>query len=328
MRDPSSLSNCPRTPRKRKWARLGILLLCIALPVAAGELLVRYTFLPLSTLHEAGRVVDDERGYAFRPSVSVQFRGIHERLPESIVWRSNPSGYRSLHGDAIQPRSSKFRIGTFGDSETFGWSVAYEQSFQHLLESSDSTIEVLNFGIPGYNIDNIAATVERVVDSMDLDLALVMINPNDMDPPLKFTDLLIDSELIRRIIFTYLTLTEESVIESRSDSEAVHRLRNGLRRIDKKFTSRNIAWVAVKWNSTIVESVLDSLPASPLLTEVIDASPVFSADTKIDFHLSPDGHRRLARDILRRLPKWKQPNRQTDSRQREWNRKAPEYQQN
>lgn len=268
---------------------------------------MRYTFLPLSTLHDAGRVVDDERGYTLRNRISVPFQGIHERLPEPVWWQTNAEGYRSLHGQSYSPKSKKFRIGTFGDSETFGWSVAYENLFQSRMQNADSTVEVLNFGVPGYNVDNIAATVDRVTDSTGLDFVLVLVNPNDLDPPLTFNDLLINSELVRRLIFTYLTLTEESAIESRSDSMAVARLYMGLNRIDRRIREKKIRWAAAFWNSETVSAALRDLQnrSGTALIDVVDVSPVFRRDPKLDFHLSPAGHSELATIFLDRLSHWR-----------------------
>lgn len=102
-----------------------------------------------------------------------------------VKWRINNQGIRSDR--EVSLKHSKFRIATFGDSETFGWSVALGDTFQRRMEAIDGGVEVINFGTPGYNILNVVHHMEEKLPSLGADLVFYMFHKNDLDPPLTFS---------------------------------------------------------------------------------------------------------------------------------------------
>ncbi|MGH1364744.1 MAG: SGNH/GDSL hydrolase family protein [Calditrichia bacterium] len=86
-------------------------------------------------------------------------------IPDSLLgWTIKPSGYNGLYHANEQgirgtieyqkePPDEKKRISTFGDSFTHCDDVRDDETWQHFLQQSDSTLEVLNFGVGGYGLD-------------------------------------------------------------------------------------------------------------------------------------------------------------------------------
>lgn len=67
--------------------------------------------------------------------------------------QSNSFGIRSNREYDFNPPEGKMRISTFGDSFTHGDEVTNAETFQYFMESANPNIEVLNFGVGGYGMD-------------------------------------------------------------------------------------------------------------------------------------------------------------------------------
>lgn len=86
-------------------------------------------------------------------------------IPDSILgwryragWRdrlvmTNEAGLRSAREYSNTPPPGTKRVAAFGDSFVFGSEVSWEDSWPALLEASDSSLEVLNYGVGGYGVD-------------------------------------------------------------------------------------------------------------------------------------------------------------------------------
>ena len=67
--------------------------------------------------------------------------------------RINSQGIRADHDFAHFIHSEVVRASAFGDSFTFGEEVANEDTWEHQLEEQDARMEVLNFGVGAYGLD-------------------------------------------------------------------------------------------------------------------------------------------------------------------------------
>ena len=67
--------------------------------------------------------------------------------------RINSQGIRADHNFAHFIHSEVVRASAFGDSFTFGEEVANEDTWEHQLEEQDARMEVLNFGVGAYGLD-------------------------------------------------------------------------------------------------------------------------------------------------------------------------------
>ncbi|WNM57636.1 SGNH/GDSL hydrolase family protein [Candidatus Nitrospira allomarina] len=67
--------------------------------------------------------------------------------------RINSQGIRADHDFAHVINPEVVRVSAFGDSFTFGEEVANEDTWEHQLEEQNPRIEVLNFGVGAYGLD-------------------------------------------------------------------------------------------------------------------------------------------------------------------------------
>jgi hypothetical protein len=107
-----------------------------------GRLLDEYEADPSSYL-----AYDSDTGWTIRP---------RSRSADGL-YRANASGLRSAGEYSPEPPEGLLRIGLFGDSFVHGDGVGLEASLAPLLEAAlrrrGVAAEALNFGVPGYGID-------------------------------------------------------------------------------------------------------------------------------------------------------------------------------
>ena len=71
----------------------------------------------------------------------------------SKLYQANSSGIRSNKEYAFIPPRGVRRVSTFGDSFTHCDGVKNNETWQAIMESHDSNIEVINFGVGGFGLD-------------------------------------------------------------------------------------------------------------------------------------------------------------------------------
>ena len=163
-------------------AMLLIALACIAIVV---EIAARI-FLPnINVLLNIIAPTDDARHFVLKPNASTIYRGLYEKSSKEIEWHINAQGMRSDTLLSSQP-DHRYRIATYGDSETFGWSVDLQDTWQQRMQEKDPSIEVINLGVPGYNIASIASHMEKTLPAIQPDLIIYLFNKNDVYLPLNY----------------------------------------------------------------------------------------------------------------------------------------------
>lgn len=160
---------------------------CVALLLTA-ELLLRATSLgsrgTQAELHELR--LDKPWLFGLRPG----FRGSLEDTAD-VLYEINADGFRDREY-APTPPPGTFRILVLGASTTFGWGVnesdTYPSRLERLLDARDGRrVEVLNFGVNGYNPYNEAALLADRGLAYHPDLVLVEFGvASIMDPSLLF----------------------------------------------------------------------------------------------------------------------------------------------
>jgi hypothetical protein len=100
-------------------------------------------------------VHDDVLGWTVSPN-KQRADGLYSTDPNGIRSSDSDPGFAKLGG--------KTRIALVGDSHTFGQELAYEDTWGHVLEKSlGPEFQVLNFGVPGYGVDQAFLRFEREV---------------------------------------------------------------------------------------------------------------------------------------------------------------------
>ncbi len=74
----------------------------------------------------------------------------HKPWGSADIYRANGQGLRADRDYLQSPPPGTVRIATFGDSFMLGSDVEVEQTWQAVLEGSESGVEVLNFGVSSY----------------------------------------------------------------------------------------------------------------------------------------------------------------------------------
>ena len=174
----------------------------------------------------------DSRAYVLKPGARTSFQGLHQKLVQPVTWAINSDGIRAEESDGRQ--TGAFRIATFGDSETFGWSVAIGDTFQKRMEESDQQVEVINFGVPGYNIENVADEMAARLSSEKADMVVYLFHKNDLDGRITFSRLLSQSYfylLLRKSQARLFRILRRDKKGSSLSPERIGRLTQGVNRM-------------------------------------------------------------------------------------------------
>ncbi len=120
--------------------------------------------------------------YELRPNIHGTFQG--------KPFQFNSFGIRDAEYALAKPKDT-YRIAGIGDSVMFGWGVKEDQSYLSVIEerlnsgaAPGKKVEVLNFGVPGYNTAMEAATFEHKVLQFEPDLLIIHFVKNDFQVPL------------------------------------------------------------------------------------------------------------------------------------------------
>ncbi len=168
--------------RRRVLARItaGVLIVLFGLEMCLRLILGNNTLVDLIEFH-----MEETCIIGLRPNLSVSFSGNRRKIP-AVTTSANEFGYR---GKARTPNKSKdaYRIIIVGDSYTFCLGVAddcdYPTQLENQLIKYHSTTEVLNFGTPSANLDQLKSRYEKTL-AYHPDLVVIQIAHNDFDPSL------------------------------------------------------------------------------------------------------------------------------------------------
>jgi hypothetical protein len=107
---------------------------------------------------------------------------IYSRRPGAP--HTNSLGLRDFEVDT---RPGTFRVIALGDSYTFGFNVPPDASYPALLERElreggrvGGAVDVVNAGIPGYNVDQAYRLFEERLGGLDPDWVILVIEPKDL----------------------------------------------------------------------------------------------------------------------------------------------------
>ncbi len=236
----------------------------------------------------------DARSYALKANSTASHVGLYEEFPVPIRWEVNGHGIRSDR--PLSPRTDKFRIMTFGDSEAFGWSVQLEDTLQRQMEAIDGNVEVLNLGVPGYNARNVADYMEMTVREYEPNAVVYIFNPNDADAALTVSPTL--SKSVSYLLVRYLLYVNSGKQGEawEASSEARRLIALQLTRMTEICKQQHVPLIIVVlgWENS------DAFPfrwQENSDVSVIDTQGMFDSSKRKDRHLAAPAHRKLA-DLL------------------------------
>lgn len=220
-----------------------IIVLVVFVGIAATLEIAARVFVPnINVLLHIVAPTDDERHFALKPNAFTLYRGLYEKSDNAIEWRINAQGIRA--DVSVQSKSDdKFRIVTYGDSETFGWSVGLDDTWQQQMQKHDAGIEVINMGVPGYNIASITTHVEKTLPAIQPDLVIYLFNKNDVYRSLNYHPQLSKSYLYLIANMGLYQLKASQRKEWRNSDQGAEYFRVHLRRIIEACEKQNIPLV-------------------------------------------------------------------------------------
>jgi hypothetical protein len=154
--------------------------------------------LTLSALEISFRIIGKLKGIDF--SLYIQELQNPDRLPEnmligtynnyilrpnsqflastsdfSVIYSINSQGFRDKEY-AFEKPHHYIRILAFGDSYTFGEGIKYGKRFTDIPESYFPNLELLNFGVPGYSLNDAIIFFKNIGLKFDADYLFIFIN--------------------------------------------------------------------------------------------------------------------------------------------------------
>ena len=178
-----------RTKTKPPLITLNIVLLLLSLGAAflLAEMVMRiygeshgidYTLymkeLTNSVRFPDGLFIQDDAPY---PRLRPNAQGLATTSDFSVMYNINSKGLRDKEYD-YKP-NGKTRMLAFGDSFTFGEGVDYGKRFTDIPESDNTHLEIINFGVPGYGLDQELILFAREGLKYSPDYVIIFINKVD-----------------------------------------------------------------------------------------------------------------------------------------------------
>src|SRR5262245_30014297 len=122
-----------------------------------------------------------------RPGAEVTYTGWFLKIPP-VRQEVNAYGFRGPARPPAKPPGT-LRIAVLGDSFAYGLGVEAENAIPAQLEAvlaagSSVPVEVLNFGIPGAQLDDLIPHLRGVVANWQPDVVVFLLFTNDLDESL------------------------------------------------------------------------------------------------------------------------------------------------
>lgn len=290
-------------------ARLAVLFGSGLLVFGLAEVGLRVFFPEFGKLRQLVVATDDARGFAPRPDTRIAFDGVFETLEQTVVWETNADGLR--HEGAIGPPGQRFRIAVYGDSETFGWPLALEDTFGKQMEEIDPRVEVLNFGVPGYNVNNVRETLERTLAVFEPDLVVYLVNKNDFNAPVELTPLSYSHVLLHLRFLFHFTVGKEIRLRQRDATDRLEDFASEVDRMTRLARERDMPFLLgfLRWSNREAlgaytlhardETANDR--SSRFRVGVVNMRREVRDEPKIDAHWGRAAHRNIAASFCREI---------------------------
>jgi hypothetical protein len=197
--------------------------------------------------------------------------------------------------------SERFRVAVFGDSETFGWALPLEETFQRQMETIDPRVEVLNFGVPGYNVTNVRHHLELNVPRFDPDLVIYLVNKNDFNEPVTFSPLSYSHVLLHVRFLWHFTVAKPIRRMHRDDAARLALFGDEINRMTGLLAERDTPFIVgfLKWrNHTAVRDFdgdMNPVRARRFRRELVNVKDVVRGEPREDGHWARSAHGKIAK---------------------------------
>jgi len=154
------------------WARVALSLASLGAGAVGLELGARLLFpSAMDSVVPAGMLrIDEDLGWRLEPDREIR----HKTRHFDVTYRINRGGYRDLACAAAKP-AGVYRVLLFGDSQVFGWGIPQGQRYADLIEQRLSGVEICDFGVPGWGLDQQILLHEREGSRLEADEAVFVV---------------------------------------------------------------------------------------------------------------------------------------------------------
>jgi hypothetical protein len=290
-------TSSPQSSPSRR-SRFAVLAAATLVALLFAEVVLRIYFPQVGKLRQLIVSTDDERGFEPKRNVALSFAGVFSPLSRAVEWQTNSQGLRDDR-DVIED-SERFRVAVFGDSETFGWALPLEETFQRQMEAIDPRVEVLNFGVPGYNVTNVRHHLELNVPRFDPDLVIYLVNKNDFNEPVTFSLLSYSHVLLHLRFLWHFTVAKPIRRMHRSDADRLTRFGDEINRMTALLAERDVPFIVgfLKWrNHTAVrdfEVGARPVRARRFRRDLVNVKDVVRGEPREDGHYARSAHGKMA----------------------------------
>ena len=113
---------------------------------------------------------DADLGWAMHPNL----RAVSHRTGEPVEYVTNAHGMRD-DAVTVEKLPGSYRIALLGDSRTLGFGVPIDAHYSKILEGYLRDVEVLNFGVIGYGVDQELLCLQKKALAFSPDLVVMYI---------------------------------------------------------------------------------------------------------------------------------------------------------
>lgn len=285
---------------------------------------------PAFTGRCGGEARDAKFGEIVRPSDDPDLifelkPGIDTCFKETRV-QTNRTGHRAPREYARPKPEGTYRVLLLGDSQTFGHGVEYEATFGQRIELAlqeqfpSVRVEVINSGVGGYNLYQEAAYLEHEGLSFEPDAILILFIGNDLELPIFLLSAPGPLAIDRLYLGELLAGSRDSpgnwwpppiptglyVPPGYQHMAGIDGYRTALQRIGAATRERGIAVLnfvddeaALQcFGNPATRAAIREFGASVGILEPPFVYPRGLALSEDDAHLNPEGHQRLAEQML------------------------------
>jgi lysophospholipase L1-like esterase len=192
--------------------------------------------------------------YELKPNLSINWYGEIYKVEEPIVIKINSNGFRDREY-LVKETNNTFRIISLGDSFTFGFGIQLNETYSKVLEkklnsNSSKKFEVLNFGVPGYNLEQKIEFFKEKGLKYDPDMILLQYLSDDILEVYRFQKVwwkkIKDSKNVNKANYGTENLIRDEIL-SKSYTETSKIVEKSFHKLRNLTHNRNITIVILFW---------------------------------------------------------------------------------
>ncbi len=170
--------------RRSHAYKVGVLLAVnLVVLVVIGELIIKLYFFGWHDSPKWLLAPSDNPALVYELSPGAEVTATY-LTPQQRDWKHSASiNAQGFRGESVQDRAGRPRVIVIGDSIAFGLGVNDDETFSVVLENElEGEAEVLNWGVPGYNLVQTLELLRTKGEQYEPAVVVYALNYNDLEP--------------------------------------------------------------------------------------------------------------------------------------------------